>query len=68
MADISKCVGRNCSIKDTCYRYLAKDGYWQAYFHGESGLNEEKTECKYHINNDGNYTNNIHTWDDFLAR
>ena len=25
MADISKCTGVNCPLKETCYRYTAKD-------------------------------------------
>lgn len=32
MADITKCQGRNCKLKETCYRYTAKsDEYWQAW-------------------------------------
>jgi hypothetical protein len=32
MTDISKCTGRNCSQKTTCYRYLAEtDKYRQAW-------------------------------------
>lgn len=31
MTDISKCYGKDCDKKDTCFRYLAKEGYWQAY-------------------------------------
>lgn len=32
MADITKCQGRNCPRKDTCYRYTAKaDDEWQAW-------------------------------------
>lgn len=31
MADISKCVGTNCPLKDNCKRFLAKAGYWQSY-------------------------------------
>jgi len=33
MADISKCPGKGCSKKNTCYRFLAKDDkFAQAYF------------------------------------
>ncbi len=32
MADISKCMGKNCEIKENCYRFTAIDSYWQSYF------------------------------------
>lgn len=33
MADITKCKGINCPVKDSCYRYTAKDSeYRQSYF------------------------------------
>lgn len=33
MADITKCKGTNCPIKESCYRYTAKeDEFYQAYF------------------------------------
>ena len=31
MADISKCNGANCPIKEKCYRFTAPDGVWQPY-------------------------------------
>jgi hypothetical protein len=31
MADISKCLGKDCKLKYHCYRYTAPNGYWQAY-------------------------------------
>ena len=32
MADITKCEGRNCPRKETCYRYTAQaDDEWQAW-------------------------------------
>lgn len=31
MADISKCSGENCPLRDTCTRYTAPASYWQAY-------------------------------------
>jgi hypothetical protein len=46
MADISKCRGTDCPMKDKCWRYLAPSSKWQAYFHAESGLNQDKNECK----------------------
>jgi hypothetical protein len=32
MADITKCSGFNCPLKDNCKRYKAIDGMWQSYF------------------------------------
>ena len=33
MADITKCTGVNCPIRDNCYRYTAKDSsLCQSYF------------------------------------
>lgn len=46
MADITKCVAKDCPLKDKCYRFTAKDGHWQSYSNYESDLNEDKTECK----------------------
>lgn len=32
MTDICKCKAANCPLKETCYRWLAADGKYQAYF------------------------------------
>ena len=32
MADISKCKGDNCPMKENCYRYKAIEGICQTYF------------------------------------
>ena len=32
MADITKCRGTGCPLKETCYRFLAMEGLWQSYF------------------------------------
>ena len=33
MADITKCKGINCPVKDNCYRYTARDsGFYQLWF------------------------------------
>lgn len=29
MADISKCSGKDCPLKEQCYRYTAPDSKWQ---------------------------------------
>lgn len=31
MADITKCIGTNCPLKSSCYRYLATDSVYQSY-------------------------------------
>jgi len=31
MSDISKCAGKGCPLKETCYRYTAPDSQRQAY-------------------------------------
>ena len=44
MADITKCTGENCPLKDRCYRFTAKaDEYRQAYF-GAPPIKEGKCE------------------------
>jgi hypothetical protein len=32
MADITKCPGGSCPLKEECYRYWAPDGFRQSYF------------------------------------
>jgi len=32
MADITKCSGVGCRVKDKCYRFFAPDSYHQSYF------------------------------------
>ena len=32
MADITKCRGDGCIVKEKCYRYTAKDSSYQSYF------------------------------------
>jgi hypothetical protein len=49
MADISKCRGNDCPLRNKCYRYLAIPSRWQSYFHGESGLSNDKSKCEYII-------------------
>ena len=31
MADISKCVGSNCPVRNNCYRYTAPASSYQSY-------------------------------------
>jgi hypothetical protein len=32
MADITKCKGQGCPVKEKCYRYTAKESMYQSYF------------------------------------
>ena len=32
MADISKCEGVGCDIKESCYRFMVPAGIYQTYF------------------------------------
>lgn len=44
MADITKCNGEGCSIKDFCYRFTVKaNEYYQSYF-VEPPINDGKCE------------------------
>jgi len=46
--DISKCEGKECPLRDTCYRYTVKaDEFMQAYGSYWRDL-EEKNKCKYY--------------------
>lgn len=49
MADISKCRGTGCPLKEKCYRFTAKaDDFWQSYFATEP---IEDDECEYFWDN-----------------
>jgi hypothetical protein len=46
MADISKCEGTNCPLKENCYRFTAiANKYYQAYI--EPPYNKEEKKCEY---------------------
>ena len=48
MADISKCMGYDCGIKETCYRFTAPSSPppgWQAWFIDKPPINPETKEC-----------------------
>lgn len=50
MADITKCSNNKCKIKEQCYRYTAKDDYWQSYaeFSKDKKIKDKK-ECKNYL-------------------
>lgn len=46
MADISKCFGKGCKLKELCYRYTAKsDEYYQSYTMADEALTPNQTHC-----------------------
>ena len=47
MADITKCMGTNCPLKESCYRFLAEDDFRQSYFRDVPFKNGK---CKYYWN------------------
>lgn len=42
MTDISKCLGRECKQKHTCYRYTAPTGDWQSFASFEEDIKKDK--------------------------
>ena len=47
MADISKCEGRGCGVKETCYRFKAEPNkYWQSYIKPDT----QESGCEYYWN------------------
>ena len=54
MADITKCEGRNCPRKETCYRYTAQaDDEWQSWSEFDMLV-----ECAYYWENESEEKNN----------
>ncbi len=47
MADITKCRGTNCPLKESCYRFLAKDSFRQSYL---VEIHYKNKNCKYYWN------------------
>ena len=41
MADITMCDNKECSKKETCYRYTANRSDWQSFALFESNLNKD---------------------------
>ena len=54
MPDISMCKSQTCPLKENCYRYTAKPGFWQSYAEFEYvELPDGKVECDYFWDNKG---------------
>lgn len=55
MADITKCEGTGCTVKDSCYRYTAPDGVRQVYFTTvplETSRQHDGMTCEYYWKNE----------------
>ena len=55
MPDITKCEGRQCELKDTCYRYTSEPSkYRQSYFTSPPLYVNQigEHQCEYYIPND----------------
>lgn len=50
MADISKCWGNDCPVKERCYRYTAPANLLRQSYGGFI-YDKEKQECKYFWDN-----------------
>jgi len=53
MTDITKCKGKGCNMKETCYRFKAPaEELWQSYFseapHDNKVDEDGNTECEYY--------------------
>lgn len=52
MADITKCFGRECPIKESCYRFTAlADNICQSYF-AESPIKDGKCDMYWGVQNE----------------
>lgn len=45
MADISKCFGKGCKLRELCYRYTAKADLYQSYTLADESLTPDQTHC-----------------------
>jgi len=43
MVDITMCEGKNCPMRENCYRYKARPGKWQSQFNGPNQLKSDGT-------------------------
>ena len=49
MADISKCSGEGCSLKESCKRFTSESSYYQSYI--ESMYSKENNKCEFYYGN-----------------
>jgi hypothetical protein len=48
MADITMCEGKECRLKETCYRYLASVNPYRQTFFTEVPYDKEINKCEYY--------------------
>ena len=56
MADISKCSGEGCSLKNRCYRFTVKSSTYQSFF--STPPNRKPYKCSYFWENLNENNNN----------
>ena len=49
MPDITMCEGKDCPLKETCYRYTAKPSEFRQSYFINSPYDKEKGECDHHM-------------------
>ena len=47
MADITKCEGKDCPLKEKCYRFTTKDNEFRQSYFTETPYNKETKTCGY---------------------
>jgi hypothetical protein len=47
MADITKCEGKDCSLKESCYRYTAPPSEYRQTYFTEPPIKDGK--CEYYL-------------------
>jgi len=47
MTDITKCTGKGCPLKETCYRFTAHEEIYQSFF---VGVPIKNGQCEYYWN------------------
>lgn len=48
MADISKCDGRACPLKESCWRFLAPESDWQTYANFDAFFDHKENKCDHY--------------------
>ena len=61
MADITKCSGDYCELRETCFRYKAKDNaYRQSYFVNQPNANSYDCDMYWEYCSKCNQFNGVH--------
>lgn len=48
MPDITMCLNKECTKKETCYRFIAKPSPWQSYCMFEFEIIKGETYCDFY--------------------